>query len=100
MAYCWDLESNTRQTKIFQVRHVRDTKSGPKSLRDARDIYELVANQGARRVRACILGVIPGDIVDEALDEVNKTLKLGDSRRSAIEFELWQLLSTKSAFLR
>lgn len=80
MAYCWDLESNTRQTKIFQVRHVRDTKSGPKALRDARDIYELVANQGARRVRACILGVIPGDIVDEALDEVNKTLKLGDSR--------------------
>ena len=74
MAYCWDLESNTRQTKIFQVKHARDTKRGPVALTDGRDIYELVANQGARRVRACILGVIPGDVVDEALEEVDKTL--------------------------
>lgn len=80
MAYCWDLEANTRQTKIFQVKHVRDTKSGQKALRDFRDIYELVANQGARRVRACILGVIPGDVIDEAVEEVNKTLKSGDTR--------------------
>ncbi len=80
MAYCWDLETNTRQTKIFQIKHVRDTKAGQKALRDSRDVYELVANQGARRVRACILGVIPGDVIDEAIEEVNKTLKVGDSR--------------------
>ena len=28
MAYCWDLETNVRQTKIFEVPHVRQTKKG------------------------------------------------------------------------
>ena len=54
MSYCWDLETNTRQTKIFTVPHVRQTKKGAKALTDPRDIYEMVANQGARRLRACI----------------------------------------------
>lgn len=74
MAYAWDLETNTRQTKIFSVPHIRSTKKGNIPLTDPRDIYELVANQGARRLRACILGVIPGDVVDAALEECNKTL--------------------------
>ena len=73
-AYCWDLQTNTRQTKIFTVRHERGTKQGIKKLDDPRDVYELVANQGSRRVRACILGIIPSDIVEEALDACKKTL--------------------------
>lgn len=77
MAYCWDLETNTRQTKIFSVPHIRQTKKGAKALTDPRDIYELVANQGARRVRACILGVIPGDIVEAAIEQCAKTLQGG-----------------------
>ena len=78
MAYCWDLETNTRQTKIFTVPHIRQTKKGAKALTDPRDIYELVANQGARRMRACILGIIPGDIVDAAVAACTKTLMGGD----------------------
>ena len=74
MAYAWDLETNTRQTKIFSVPHIRSTKKGNITLTDPRDIYELVANQGARRVRACILGVIPGDVIDSALAQCNATL--------------------------
>lgn len=74
MAYCWDLETNVRQTKIFQVQHIRKTRQATKKLDDPRDIYEMTANQGARRLRACILGVIPGDVVDAALDACNKTL--------------------------
>lgn len=74
MAYAWDLETNTRQTKIFSVPHIRSTKKGNVTLTDPRDIYELVANQGARRVRACILGVIPGDVIDSALAQCNETL--------------------------
>lgn len=73
-AYCWDLQTNTRQTKIFTVKHERGTKQGIKKLDDPRDVYELVANQGSRRVRACILGIIPSDIVEEALDACKKTL--------------------------
>ncbi|GKU81233.1 hypothetical protein [Niallia sp. NCCP-28] len=74
MAYAWDLETNVRQEKIFTVKHIRDKKSGPQKLTDQRDIYEIVANQGSRRMRACILGVIPGDIIDQAVEECNKTL--------------------------
>lgn len=75
MAYAWDLETNTRQTKVFAVPHVRNTKKGSYALKDSRDIYELVANQGARRMRACILGVIPGDVVEDAVRQCNKTLE-------------------------
>lgn len=74
MAYCWDLETNTRQTKIFTVPHVRSTKKGSYALTDPRDIYEIVANQGARRLRACILGIIPGDVVDAAVSQCETTL--------------------------
>lgn len=77
MSYCWDLETNTRQTKIFTVPHVRQTRRGATVLTDPRDIYEMVANQGARRLRACILGIIPGDVVDAAVDQCQKTLKSG-----------------------
>lgn len=73
MAYAWDLETNARVTKIFSVEHKRDTKKGSYSLTDSRDIYELTANFGARRMRACILGVIPGDIVDMAVEECRDT---------------------------
>src|SRR3954462_9572834 len=66
-AYAIDLQTNTRVIKIFHVKHERHTKTGVTKLNDPRDIYELVANQGARRLRACILGIIPGDVVEEAV---------------------------------
>lgn len=74
MAQAWDLETNTRQTRTFAVKHFRDTKGGGYALTSDRDINELVANQAARRVRACILGIIPGDIVEEAIEQCHKTL--------------------------
>ena len=77
MAYAWDLESNTRVTKIFTVEHKRDTKKGTYQLTDSRDIYEATANFGARRMRACILGVIPGDVVDMAVGECKETVRKG-----------------------
>ena len=79
MAYAWDLETNTRQTKIFTVKHSRKAKGKIDQLDDPRDIYEMTANQGARRVRACILGVIPGDVVDAAVEKCKSTLKTGHS---------------------
>lgn len=80
MAYCWDLETNTRQTKIFTVPHIRETKNGNYPLTSSRDIYEMVANQAARRVRACILGIIPGDIQEEAVEQCRKTLVNGEEK--------------------
>lgn len=89
MAYAWDLETNTRQSKIFTVPHMRQTKKGSYPLTDPRDIYEMVANQGARRLRACILGVIPGDVVDMAMRQCELTLKankapLGDRIKNMV----------------
>ena len=74
MAYAWDLETNTRVTKMFKVKHVRDTKKGSSALTDSRDIYEATANFGARRLRACILSVIPGDVVERAVDVCKETV--------------------------
>jgi hypothetical protein len=79
MAYAWDLETNTRQAKIFTVKHERHTKNGVTKLTDPRDIYELVANNGARRLRACILGVIPGDVTEAAVEKCKKTLLSGNT---------------------
>lgn len=73
-AFAWDMETNTRQVKVFQVEHVRHTRSGQKKLEDPRDIYELVANQGARRLRSCILGVVPGDVIEAAVKQCEQTL--------------------------
>ena len=80
MAYCWDLETNFREAKVFTVQHVRETKKGSYPLTDSRDIYELIANQAARRERYCILTVIPGDMVDAAVGECNATLQGGEGK--------------------
>ena len=77
-AYAIDLQTNTRVTKVFHVPHKRDTKKGSTRLTDARDIYEIVANQGARRLRACILGIIPGDVVEAAVERCALTLASSD----------------------
>jgi hypothetical protein len=76
IAWAWDLETNVRRETEFKQAHVRDTRQGRKPLTDERDIYEIVANNGARRMRACILSLIPGDVVDSAVEACNKTLKV------------------------
>lgn len=74
-AFCWDVQTNTRSTKTFTVKHIRDTRKGRVYLEDQRDIYELIANQGARRLRACILQIIPGDVVEAAIAQAEATLR-------------------------
>lgn len=73
-AFAWDLQSNYRVPRVFNVRHWRDTRKGGYALSDERDVYELCANQAARRVRACLLAVIPGDVVEEAQRQCDTTL--------------------------
>lgn len=74
-AFAWDIETNTRREVTFQVPHIRYTRSGAKKLEDPRDIYEMVANQGSRRLRACILAVIPGDVTEAAVNQCEITMK-------------------------
>lgn len=87
MTYCYDLETNTKSTTVFTVRHARDKniklengqrKKIQEQLTDERDIYEMIANQGARRLRACILKMIPVDIVESAVEQCEKTMAGGN----------------------
>jgi hypothetical protein len=74
-AFAWDTETNVRASRAFTIKHVRYTRAGSYALEDGRDIYELVANNGQRRVRACLMAVIPRDVVDAAIYQCEKTLQ-------------------------
>lgn len=73
-AYAWDVETNTRREITFQVPHLRYTRKGSYKIEDPREIYELVANQGSRRLRACILATIPGDVTEAAVNQCELTM--------------------------
>lgn len=78
-AYCWDLEANVRDARSFEVPHVISRKDGTRRLlTDERDIYERVANDGARRKRASILAIVPKRVVDAAVEQCKKTLVTKD----------------------
>ena len=74
-AYCVDYENTDRESIQFVVRHWRDTRQGGYKLKEERDIYELCANQAQRRKRACILAMLPGDVVEAAMNQAEATLK-------------------------
>lgn len=73
-AFAWDMETNTRIPRVFNVRHWRDKKGGGYKITDEREIYELCANMAARRVRACVLAIIPGDVTEEAVRQCETTM--------------------------
>lgn len=73
-AYAWDLETNVMSSQKFTARHIRDRRGGGEALRDERDIYELTANLGSRRLRARILAILPPDLVDAAVAECRRTM--------------------------
>lgn len=91
-AYCWDLETNTRQSKRFKVPHLRFTKNGTKKLTDPRDIYEHVANMGARRMRACILSIVPIDVVEDAVGIIKNTLVKGMGTQAELREKIKKML--------
>ena len=73
-AFAWDLESNAISTQNFTNPHVREVGGKAKILTSQRDIYEINANMGARRLRSRILAILPTDLVDMAINECKKTL--------------------------
>lgn len=79
LAYAGDLETNTWKFLEFTVPHVRDKSDGAVALNSSRDVYERTMNDGSRRLRNCILAVIPGDVTDSFLEECDKTLSKSDT---------------------
>lgn len=86
-AYAHDLETNTRQSRVFTVEFKIQLSGnkGFKTLTDPRDRYELIANYGMRRTRACLLSIIPGDIVERAVETCQKTLENGEKSEPFID---------------
>lgn len=74
-AFAQDLETGFMDEKFFFVRHWIDTKRGGRAAADEREIYEIGANLGSRRKRACILAVIPKDVQEMAERQIDMTLK-------------------------
>lgn len=73
-AYAWDLETNAQSVQNFTNPHIREVGGKAKILTSQRDIYEINANMGARRLRSRILAILPTDLVDMAIEECKKTL--------------------------
>ena len=84
LAYCWDQEANTRSESEFTVEHWIEVGKGGnktrKSISDPVEIDRLIANRGSRKLRNCILHVIPPDIVEAALKACKATMAKGDGK--------------------
>ena len=76
--WAWDTQSNGRAERTMVIAHWRDTSTGGYELDDERDIYELLANMAARRVRACMEEVIDSDIITDAVNACRETLRRGE----------------------
>jgi hypothetical protein len=76
-AFAWDLETNVRSSQRFSVRHIRDKSDGGKTLETERDIYEVTANMGARRMRSRILAILPPELTRDAVLRCKDTVLKG-----------------------
>jgi hypothetical protein len=75
-AYAWDFETMNMTSRVIFVSHIRHTRNGDTLLTDPRDISEMVENQVARKMRNCILDLVPADVVESALNAVDTTLRV------------------------
>ena len=76
-AFCWDMESNVSNDIKFYVPYERKAHGSIKKIFDARERYEHVANMATRRLRACIMRVVPMYVFEEAIDFCKRTLEKG-----------------------
>jgi len=91
LAFCKDLETNNYHTVQFIIDHTKKAGGEYKKLVDPRDIYEHSANLSARRLRNCILKIIPPDVLNDAVLQCDKTLA-GD-QTVPIEDRIKEMLS-------
>ncbi len=85
-AFAWDQESNVTSSQRFVVKHRRDKSDKATKVRikedliDERDIYEVTANMGARRMRARILAIVPPQFEKDAVQECRRTIAAGGGK--------------------
>lgn len=76
-AWAWDVQTNVRSSTTFINKHRRDKTGvvGGVLLTETRDIYEMNANMGARRLREMIFSIVPAWFTEEAKDLCTATLR-------------------------
>lgn len=72
--YAWDMQNNNYTRRQKTVLHVRDTRDGPKKLRDQTDIDQRINNIASKEMRGLILAMMPKWFVEDAVQECRKTL--------------------------
>ena len=68
------MEKNNLNKRQLTVMHVRDTRDGPKPLRDQADIDMRISNVASKQSRGLILAMMPKWLVEDAVQECRKTL--------------------------
>lgn len=84
-AFAWDLQTNNRRTANFTVSLNVKANGKVKKITDPRDISMHIGSQGARFIRNCILAIIPGDVVDDAIEQCRATLKQAEGNKTPKE---------------
>ncbi len=74
MAYAWDMETNSFKSNVFRVRHDRKAHGRVHRITDPMELYGMEANLASRRLRECILSVIPVDVREEAVEVCAATM--------------------------
>ena len=77
-AFAWDVQTNSRSTRTFQVPHQRMKGGKRTDLTDLTDVYLNNQNIGARAVRECIFTILPTWFVEEAEQIARRTLENGE----------------------
>ena len=78
IAFSWDQQRNTRNSRSFIQPHAKSTNKGRKQLTDLNDIYLSNQNTGARALRECIFATLPAWFTETAQDICRATLKNGE----------------------
>lgn len=84
-AFAWDVQTNTRSTRTFQVPHERMARKQRQKLVDLGDIYLNNQNVGARAVRECIFTVLPPWFTEDAQAICQRTLSGGGAEQSTAD---------------
>ena len=72
--FAWDKEKNNVSKRQITIEHIRDTRQGPKPLRDQADIDNRIANVASKQMRGRILAIVPKALVEIGIAECRKTL--------------------------
>lgn len=72
--FAWDVERNNHRIRQVSVLHVRDTRDGPKPLRDQADIDARVANVASKQMRGCMSALLPKALIAAGIEACMRTI--------------------------